>query len=423
MGSAQKRTTEAKSNSTQTTTKKVQTPDVNPERRGFLRTVSLGTLGTALGVETLAKLTGCGDTIHNVTHNHYGPDGGPKPDTMKPDTQLPDTLSPDTCTPVSTSVQCSTDPNSVLAAGVVNQGESLNIDNTYRLIYEDYESHGGTVYAIVSLTDTCGNILNKDKIKEGETKLFSVSIPEEETTKDILEVKLEKVNQGYNTSTNWVKLNVKSPCNTVPETCVPDKTPLTCNDNADLVSGTLSQGESLVLGPLRLQLDDLVSSNVPLAAISFKDSCGNVYKKDTIEKGETKVYFLKGKQIKVTANNVVLGYTFGAKWADLSVKVPCTSTYWCPSVMGLVNQGESLSMGSLKYRLDDVMLQGGKAYALISVLDQVGTVGAKLKIEEGKSEEFMNLKIAAPTVAMGATFGAKWAKIEVYGKFSKPCGS
>jgi len=391
-------------------------------RRGFLRQAALGTLGVGLGVETLAKLTGCGDTL-NVTNNYYGPDGGAKPDTMKPDSVLPDTLKPDACAPVSTSVKCSSDPNSVLAAGVVNQGESLNIGNVYRIALDDLEVHGNETQAIVSLTDSCGKVLNKDKIAKGVTKTFAVSIPEDEATKDLLEVQVEEIAAGYTFGAKWVKLNVKSPCDSVPQTCVPDQTPLSCSDTADLVSGTLNQGESLVLGPLWLQLDDLVSSNVPLAALSFRDSCGNVYKKDTIEKGETKTYLLMGKQIEVTANNVVLGYTFGAKWADLSVKVPCTSTYWCPSVLGLVDQGESLSMGNFKYQLDDVMLQGSKAYALISVLDQNGMVGAKLKIEEGKSEVFMDLKIAVPTAAMGMTFGSKWAKIEIYGKFSKPCGS
>jgi hypothetical protein len=316
------------------------------------------------------------------------------------------------------SLNCSSES---FAKGLLNQGESMNMGNVYKLVLEDLEVHGNKAYAIISITDSCGNVLDKEKIGKGETKTIAVSVKKGGPT-DKIDVKVTDLAAGYKFGSTWAKFDVGLPCDSSPKQCVADNTPLTCSDTSVAVSGTLNQGEYVMVGPVRIQLDDLISGSPPTAAISIRDSCGNILKQDTIEKGEEKTYIVAGKQIVLTANNVAPGYTFGVKWIDLSVKVPCTPKYWCPSVMGTVKQGESLNLGAYNYQLDDVMLLGGKAYALMSVRDANGNVAAYLKIEEGKSEVFLNTKIAAPTVAMGATFGAKWAKIEVYSSFTKPCG-
>jgi hypothetical protein len=78
MSTAQRNNKGRKPANVQTT----QTVQPTDNRRGFLRTLGLGVVAAGLGVETLTKLTGCGDTT-NITNN-YGPDGGPKPDTIDP---------------------------------------------------------------------------------------------------------------------------------------------------------------------------------------------------------------------------------------------------------------------------------------------------------------------------------------------------
>lgn len=59
-------------------------------------------------------------------------------------------------------------------AGILNQGESLPVDNL-KFQLDDLEAHGDTTSAIMSILDANGNILKKDKVNPGETKEFQIN--------------------------------------------------------------------------------------------------------------------------------------------------------------------------------------------------------------------------------------------------------
>jgi hypothetical protein len=59
-------------------------------------------------------------------------------------------------------------------SGILNQGESLPVDNL-KFQLDDLEAHGDTTSAILSILDANGNVLKKDKVAPGETKEFNVA--------------------------------------------------------------------------------------------------------------------------------------------------------------------------------------------------------------------------------------------------------
>ncbi len=58
--------------------------------------------------------------------------------------------------------------------GIVNQGESLEVDDL-RFQLDDLEAHGDTVGAIISVLDANGNILEQDVIRPGQTREFNIN--------------------------------------------------------------------------------------------------------------------------------------------------------------------------------------------------------------------------------------------------------
>ncbi|MFH1785367.1 MAG: hypothetical protein ABH842_02980 [Candidatus Micrarchaeota archaeon] len=99
----------------------------------------------------------------------------------------------------------------------------------------------------------------------------------------------------------------------------------------------------------------------------------------------------------------------------------------CPSIsdvcstsglaaMGIINQGESLLLGSLAFLLDDLGVQNDGNYAFLSITQGENTL-AKLKIKEGASAmisiDGQTYLITVKTIAPGYSFGAKWAEIEI----------
>ncbi len=208
-----------------------------------------------------------------------------------------------------------------------------------------------------------------------------------------------------------------------------------CSDTV-LVAGVLNQGESLDIpamaggGKYVLLLDDgQVLNGKNFAVVSLTDECGAILMKSKIEEGSTRTFMLNGRALDVSVVEAAFGITFGAKWANFTVKAPCQdeTQYWCPAVSGILNQGESISVDSLKFRLDDLATAGGINSAIISVLDANGNVLKKAKIAEGTSMEVSvggkPYLVTVKSVAPGYTFGAKWADLEISGKADKPCGS
>ncbi len=229
--------------------------------------------------------------------------------------------------------------------------------------------------------------------------------------------------QGVDTAPSTQAIDAKA------DACVASGKLSSCSSGV-VVAGILNQGESLNVGGYMVQLDDLeVNGSTIGAIVSVLDSCGNTLLKEVIAQGETKDMELDGQTMAVTVNQVAPGYTFGAKWADVSISVPCPSdagaTYLCSSVSGTINQGESLSVSGTKVTLVDFMVDNGATYALLNAYDANGNVIDNLKIQEGSSATVNTAsgtcQVSVPTVAVGVTGKADWATVEISRVSSAPC--
>ena len=91
------------------------------------------------------------------------------------------------------------------------------------------------------------------------------------------------------------------------------------------------------------------------------------------------------------------------------------------NIAGILNQGDNLAVGDLKFQLDDLEAHGDKGVAAIfSVLDANGNVKKKDKVTPGTTKEFSIdgtiYRVHVYKIAPGYTFGAKWADVAVYSK-------
>ena len=313
-----------------------------------------------------------------------------------------------------------------LAFGTLNQGESLFLGK-YKLVFEDGQQVADKVYALIDVIDSCGTSVEKLKVEEGKTAALKLD-------SQMLTVSAHEVAVGSTFAAKWTKLSVTKQCETLPSTCSVNVTALQCSDTVPLVSGTVGQGQSLLIqsapGIVKYQLtldDGQTLNGKNYAIVSFTDSCGNILTKKKLEENTTTQISLNGEQFEVTVDSAAFGYTFGAKWAEFTVRAPCTTTYWCTSMMGILNQGDSLSVDNYKIQLDDLATINGVPYAMLSVLDANGNTITKAKVAEASSVDLKlggnTVRISVPEVAPGYTFGGKWAKVEVQSPYSKPCGS
>ncbi len=87
------------------------------------------------------------------------------------------------------------------------------------------------------------------------------------------------------------------------------------------VSGIVNISESLPLSNcLKVRVDDLEAhGDTTSAIIAIVDANGNVLLQDTISPGATATETVSGQQYRIHVNKVAPGYTFGARWSDISV--------------------------------------------------------------------------------------------------------
>ena len=361
-------------------------------------------------------LGACGDTINNYYYN--GGDGGAPADALKadggarPDSLQSDSRKTDAC--VSSKI-CSVReekadvtvsfPDGKAGSFTLKEGESVTTNGITMKVKDIGED--------VSATPMC-TISNKKATLEttySASNIVVFTLKEGESA----------TSGGITTKLTGISVSTGA---------------LECSNDKVLAAGVLNQGESLNLpgveSPVgyKLVLDDgQVLDGKNYAIVSLTDSCGVILMKAKIQEGSMKEFHLNGEKLEVSVVEAAFGLTFGAKWANFSVKSPCDDgeKYWCPAVAGVLNQGESMSVDSLKFQLDDLSTTGTTNYALISILDANGNVIAKEKIAEGSTlEKTLNGKayqIRVKTVAPGYTYGAKWADIEIGLQGSKPCGS
>lgn len=98
---------------------------------------------------------------------------------MAPDA-LSDKGASDACVPSSGALVCSN--TSAVASGWLAlgsylelKGNAYTLDTIYRVRFDGVETANGTSSAVISVLDSCGKLLKKDKIQLNSTKSFSVS--------------------------------------------------------------------------------------------------------------------------------------------------------------------------------------------------------------------------------------------------------
>jgi hypothetical protein len=85
----------------------------------------------------------------------------------------------------------------------------------------------------------------------------------------------------------------------------------------EIATGILNIGEAMLVDNLRFRIDGFNKDGT--VAISIVDKDCNILKKDTLERGTTKEFNIKGTAYLLHLWKSAPGYTFGAQWVDLSV--------------------------------------------------------------------------------------------------------
>ncbi|VVC04290.1 Uncharacterised protein [Candidatus Bilamarchaeum dharawalense] len=357
---------------------------------GFRNKALLG-VGTLLVAGTLSA---CGGT----TNNYYY--GGDSEQTDAGSTDVSTCKSGPKLTCGDTAIQ-----------KYVRLGQTLDVEELHFTVSDVGQDSKGK-FVVFGVSDPNCDEINSAKVYQGEAINVVVSV---------WSFTVSMVDTYYvEGKSSGAILKVEATCEENPE-CTPNIQVPACMSNS-YGSGVLNQGESVPIGSLKLQLDDLEThDDSTLAIFSILDNCGNVIKKDKVAQGETKDMVVDGKVIRLTVSQLSSGDTFAAKWAKIDISVPCEAsdcTQAQPEVSGLLNQGESLTMGAgMKVQLDDLANQNDGVYAIISILDSQNNVLKKSKIKEGASLEMSiageAFVVTVNQVASGDTFAAKWADITV----------
>ncbi|MBI5047117.1 hypothetical protein HZC07_05315 [Candidatus Micrarchaeota archaeon] len=244
-----------------------------------------GFVSAALLTGSLA-LAGCGDT-YNTTNIYQTPasDGGVSD------------ASPATC-----NVATAPAPTcGSTVSGTLQSGQAIPL-GSFALTLDSLESHSGVVNAVISFIDGSCTPLKRDKLAPGDTKEFVVS-------GETFTVTLNSTSAPG--SSIWADLDIQRVCGTSE-----------CQNPTPSVSGVLNQGESLSFNSYRINLDDIsvVPSNEPPSAIlSLTDAQGNVMNHFQLRAGQDRVLSFNGTEIQVSVSEVAAGYTFGAKWANVTI--------------------------------------------------------------------------------------------------------
>jgi hypothetical protein len=96
----------------------------------------------------------------------------------------------------------------------------------------------------------------------------------------------------------------------------------------EIVGGQLNQGEFIQLKTkagkqIKIQLDDITPNEgilrISKAIISILDENDNILDRFKIPQDTNKIVNVSGEEIKLRVGEITAGYTFGAKWAELSI--------------------------------------------------------------------------------------------------------
>jgi len=310
----------------------------------------------------------------------------------------------------------------VQKSGSLNQGEVASVDNTFRLRQDDINPNMPEPYALVSMLALDGGVLKAPKIYEGESEPLVVD------SKFYL-TRVPSVNGGFTFGVKSITYEVWKawPCaqeqadaGTQGDACATNTAPISCSyyyyDGGVGMNNPIDVDGKYLVTLIDFR-DGINGKKIPI--FTFNDMCGNILKEDLVPLGPTKfISLVPGGTLALTADSITNGLV------PLTMQAACTTDggvfipYWHAVSEGTIDQGQSLDGGTFDVRLDDIMMENGVPYALLSVLDKSGNTLLKLKIAEGDQDSITvgtdTFKIRTPVVVLGGTFGAKWAEVDIY---------
>jgi len=250
------------------------------ERNSVKRAVAAVVLSTSLAF-------GCGGQEQRC------PDLGPVPDSG-PVEVVP------TCDSEPVSVSC----ESGSAERLLRVGDELSVDtadgNRTVFVNDVLSDTSGAVYVEVSVYDENCEFLSNELISQNDPQPFESTGPSH----------LFSVQFGGTSEDGWAQIEItQADCDV-------------CQGESSEFSGDINQGETLAAGAFRIRLDDLStipSNEPPSAVLSVLDHMDNVLDHAEVQEDDSVVLEFGSTTMTIAADEVAAGYTFGAKWASLSV--------------------------------------------------------------------------------------------------------
>ena len=361
--------------------------------------------------------------------------------------------------------------------GLINQGETSFFESN-GIKLDGVEKQGDVDYAVISVVGSKCETIDRVKVAEGTSqtltfqgKSYEVEVGQVSGATGAAWAKVKvnaagcAVDSGSKTDADVVDAGTKADIGAVDSGVVQDTGSDLGADTitacalpvgpiakcGDTMGGIVNQGESLLFDGIAIQLDDLEAHSDKNAAIlSVLDANCNILKKMVISQGATETIVINGRSIDITVNTAAVGYTFGAKWADISLNVgdcgpdggidakndsgvavdtigidsgvcnvpPGTSLSRCGDVSaGILNPGETLLFNTYGLRFEGPETSGEVNAAIVSVLDKDCNVLKKDKIREGVTKEFTingkSFDVTVKKVAPGYIAGAVWTEIAI----------
>ncbi|MFH2106271.1 MAG: hypothetical protein ABII22_03350 [Candidatus Micrarchaeota archaeon] len=262
----------------------------------------------------------------------------------------------------------------VVFDGVAFIGQTIPLGNGGNFILTDLTGvPKGSARAIVSVLDNNRNVLSQQAIVEGATKSVLG-----------MDIEIKKVNPGYTFASKWARIKV------------------------GVLEGVIGFGDTLRLnnGEFGVRLDDISIQNSETSRALLQISRnGNLVKEVGVREGSN---FRLDDGKTVTVNAVAPGYTYGAKWADISLD----------ATRGVIGVGDQLNAGDYSIKLMDLSTYYPEtSRASIRVNDANGNALYFGSIGEGASEDTgLGFNVQVKEVALGYADGAKWARLLVNGR-------
>ncbi|MBU0526850.1 hypothetical protein KKE92_00055 [Candidatus Micrarchaeota archaeon] len=251
------------------------------ERNSIKRAAAAVILATSLAF-------GCGGQEQRCPELGPVPDSGP----VEP---VPACDSPD---PIS--VSCGSEPTERL----LRVGDELSVDT---------DEGTRTVFVNDVLSDTSGNVFLEVSIYDENCEFLDNGLISQNDPQPLDSVgsgRLFSVQFGGTSDERWAQVEItQADCDL-------------CEGETSEISGDINQGELLIAGAFKIRLDDLStipSNEPPSAVLSILDHLDNVLDHVEVQEDTSAVLEFGSVTMTITANEVAAGYTFGSKWADLSV--------------------------------------------------------------------------------------------------------